>query len=124
MLVNQQVSFGYCPQLKNVVSLDAYTGKTLHREERTLEHIKPHSKKGRDINNIGNLLITERDINGQRKNTRFDKWLNDRPEIVKNIQDYLNKLRGLKVDGIDYVEELKKTLNTEARGVVTFQGNK
>lgn len=122
MLVNQQVSFGYCPQLKNLVSIDAYTGATLSRSERTIEHIKPHSKGG--SNNINNYLIVGNDINECRKNKRFDKWIKVRPNIVKNIQEYLNKLRGLKVDGMDYVEEVKKTLNTEARGVVTFQGNK
>jgi len=120
-LEQQQVGFGYKSPLKALIDLDAYTGKKLSKGQRTFEHILPHSKGG--PNTIANCLITGAAINGERGNIPFFKWLQLKPSVIKNIQNYLNKFRGLKVEGKDYVETVKKTLNREARGVVTFCGN-
>jgi len=119
---NQQIPFGYKSPLKDIVSLDAYTGKILSRRQRTFEHILPHSKGG--PNTISNCLITGAAINGERGNMPFSKWLKKKPGVIQNIQNYLNQLRGLIVNGQDYVETVKKTLNREAQGVVTFTGKK
>ena len=119
---SNSLSFGYKSPLKDIVNLCAYTGKILPKSQRTLEHIKPHSKGG--ASSLANYLVTDGPINWQRGSMRFDRWLKSMPEVAKNIQNYLNNLRGLKVSGTDYVEEVKKTLNREARGVVAFSGNK
>jgi len=120
--LNQQVNFGYKTPLKEIINLDAYTGKALSRGQRTFEHIHPHSKGGQ--NTIANCLITGSAINGERGNMPFSKWLQQKPSVIKNIQSYLNKFRGLKVEGQDYVETVKKTLNAEAKGIVTFTGKR
>ncbi len=122
MFQNLGINFGYKSPLKDVVDVCAYTGKKLTRKARTLEHIHPHSRGG--VNFISNYLIAEAPINRARGNMRFDKWLRKKPEVIGHIQDYLNKFRGLKVHGRDYVETVKHTLNREARGVVTFSGRK
>ncbi|OGI02695.1 MAG: hypothetical protein A2Y25_11130 [Candidatus Melainabacteria bacterium GWF2_37_15] len=119
---NNSLGFGYKSPLKDIVDICAYTGKKLSRRERTVEHIKPHSRGG--SNSLKNYLITAGPINMKRGNMRFDKWLKNMPEVVENIQKYLDKSRGLKINEKNYVEEVKVTLNREARGVVVFHGNK
>jgi len=118
--LNQQVSFGYKTPLKDLINLDAYTGKILSRGQRTFEHIHPHSKGG--PNTIANCLITGAAINGERGNMPFSKWLKIKPSVIKHIQNYLDQFRGLNVNGQNYVETVKQTLNKEAQGVVTFKG--
>jgi hypothetical protein len=113
--------FGYSSPLKALVNLDAYTGKILKKGQISVEHIKPHSKGG--ANNLANYLIVGRDINSKRGNQDFREWIKQNPFVVPHIQEYLNKYRELKVDGVDYVQTVKKTLNKEAKGVVTFMGN-
>lgn len=122
MLIKQQINFGYKSPLTDLVRIDAYTGEPLSKRRKSLEHIKAHSQEGE--NTLSNFLIVSKAINEKRGNTRFDTWLKMRPETAGHIQEYLNKLRGLQVNGVDYVEAVKKTLNAEARGVATFQGNK
>lgn len=112
--------FGYKSPLKDVVDLCAYTGKRLARDKRTLEHIRPHSQGG--ASSLANYLMTEGPLNHERGNMPFDKWLKSKPGIAGHIQNYLNKLRGIKIDGQDYVEAVKRSLNEEARGVVAFAG--
>lgn len=116
----KQVNFGYKSPLKPIIDTDAYTGKLLSRRERTFEHIHPHSQGG--PNSISNCLITGAKINGERGNMPFYRWLKIKPGVIKNIQNYLNKYRGLMVEGQNYVEVVKRTLNKEARGVVVFRG--
>jgi len=116
------ISFGYKSKLKDYVSTDAYTGKEVARENRTVEHILPHCNGGKNIES--NYLMVDKDINNLRGNIPFDKWLKAYPEFIKNIQNYLNKLRGIKINNKDYVKEVIPTLNKEAKGLITFKGNK
>ena len=87
----QQVSFSYKSPLKDLVSRDAYDGRTLQRNMRTLEHILPHSKSGK--NEVSNYLITSAKNNGARGNMDFTAWLAQRPNVIKHIQS--NKTAGL-----------------------------
>jgi len=119
---NLGVDFGRKSPLKKVVNICAYTGEKLVKKARTIEHIKPRSAGGHS--NASNYLITGEAANQARGNMRFDRWIKKHPEGAQNIQNYLNKFRGIQVKGEDYVEEVKNTLNREARGVVTFAGNK
>ena len=125
---NQRVGFHCRKSLREAVDICAYTGKKLLLEERTVEHIKPlHPargwKKEPGINNMNNLLITGHEINDERRNRPFYEWVRSRPDVVKNIQNYLDRLRGIIINNRDYVEEVKNTLNYEARGIVVFKGN-
>lgn len=117
-----KVSFGYKSPIKDIMDTCAYTGKKIPRKLRSVEHIKPKSKGG--PNKLENYLMVERNINSERSNTPFHKWLKEKPNVVKHIQNFLNKYRGKIVEGKNYVEEVKKTLNKEAKGAVTFKGNK
>lgn len=115
------IGFGYSSPIKDYIDTCAYTGKQLKRNQRTLEHIKPHSKSGQNI--MSNYLVAGQKINEARGNMPFTKWLRIFPQAIKNIQNYLDKYRGLKINGVDYVEVVKKTLNKEAKGIVSFRGN-
>lgn len=118
-----ELSFGYKSPVKKIAQYCAYTGKKFGGNLKpTFEHILPHSKGGR--NSIANCLATTAASNHARGNMRFDKWLKKNPSVIKFIQDYLNKMRGIKINGKDYVETVKKTLNREARGLVAFTGKK
>lgn len=118
-----EVSFGYKSPVKKIAKYGAYTGKKFTEKIRpTFEHILPHSKGG--PTSIANCLATTAKSNNARGNMRFDKWLKKMPSVIKNIQKYLNRMRGIKIKGIDYVKVVKKTLNREARGVAVFRGNK
>lgn len=88
----------------------------------TLEHIKPHSKGG--VNSASNYLAIHAKCNEERGNIAFDTYLRTHRYVINNIQANLNKLRGKIIGGIDYVPEVIKTLNREAKGVVSFKGKK
>ncbi len=118
-----ELSFGYSSPVKKIAKICAYTGKEFGKSLRpTFEHILPHSKGG--ANGIANCLATTATSNHARGNMRFDKWLRLNPGVTGHIQNYLNNMRGIKIDDTDYVEAVKKTLNREARGVAAFAGNK
>lgn len=115
------VSFGYKSPIKNIAKRCAYYGTLFtNKNKATFEHIKCHSVGGKT--NLANCLACTSEANGHRGNTRFDLWLKQNSWIIENIQNYLDELRGIKVEGKDYVKEVTKTLNQEARGVVTFRG--
>lgn len=114
----RNLSFGYKTPLKHLIGICAYTGASLSQSNRSFEHILPHSKGG--TNAAANCLITGIAINNERGNMPFFKWLTSHPWVAKNVQNYLDKYRNLSVGGINYVEQVKRTLNREAKGVVTF----
>ena len=121
------ISFGYSKFLKDIIDIDAYTGKDLNRGQRSIEHIKPKSHGG--SNSLENYLVVDRTLNSNRGNLDFDKWLAKFPEFIKNIQDYLDKVRGIKYkannfDNHKYVKNVINTLNRESKGVASFRGNK
>ncbi len=118
-----KMSFGYRSPIKKFALHCAYTGKKFSKElPPTFEHVLPKSKGGSCKHSNG--LAIGLKINQKRSNLRFDLWLKKFPEIIKNIQKYLNELRALdvKVKNKPHVDEVIKTLNLEARGVATFKG--
>ena len=118
-----ELSFGYKSPVKQIAKYCAYTGKEFTKNLKpTFEHIKPHSKGG--PTNLANCIATTAKSNNARGNMPFSKWLKIHPEVIKNIQKYLDGMRGTIIEGKDYVETVKKTLNHEAHGVAFFKGNK
>ena len=106
--------------LKEKIDIDAYTGKKLRKNDKSIEHIQPASRNG--MNDVSNYLVVHRKINEERGNTPFWEFLQDFPEVIKNIQSYLDRYRGMQFKGENYVEAVKATLNREAKGVVSFRG--
>jgi hypothetical protein len=116
-------NFGYKSPVKDAAIHCAYTGELFtNKNKPTFEHICPKSLGG--SNDISNCLATTLKSNNKRGNMLFNKWLILFPRVIKNIQNYLNEMRGVEINGHDYVEEVKKTLNKEAKGVAVFHGNR
>lgn len=118
------MELGFCGgnSVKNVINTCAYTGRELARRARTFEHILPKSKGG--TYDISNGLVTAAPVNHARGNIPLSKWFKMHPDMARNVQKYLDKYRGIKIMGRDYVEEVKRTLNDRAAGVVSFKGKK
>lgn len=117
-----KLSFSVNSSLKSDVEFDAYTGKELSRRDRTIDHIVTKSRGGRD--EVSNYLVTAEQINHDRGNTRLDVWLKHHLDFIPNIQKYLDRLKGKKLQEQGYVKEVTETLNREARGVAHFTGNR
>ncbi len=126
MIISENISFGYNNPIKNIIQERgipcAYTDKPFSKRagRASLEHIHPHSKDGFD--GLKNYLVVNAKINTERGNIPFSQWLTERPEIITNIQKYLDRARGLIVEGQDYVNEIVPVLNREAQGVAMFHG--
>ena len=121
-MMNNNISFGYKSPIKKIAKHCAYTAKSFSESEpATFEHIIPHCKAN-SSNGIENCLAVTKDINHTRGSMPFNKWLNLFPVTRENIQAYLDEMRGTIVNGKDYVESVKETLNKEAKGVTIFKG--
>lgn len=119
--VIKSTSFGISKEkFRSLFNTDAYTGLTLARKNKSVEHIRPVSKGG--IDSFDNYLPVHKQVNADRGNMPLYKWFEIMKDAPKNIQKFLDRNRGLKIDGKDYVEAVKKTLNREARGFVSFRG--
>lgn len=112
-----EISFGYSNPLKTEfrkgtfsLSRGAY-GDKLSVKNASLEHIKPKSKGGKS--EIANFLLVSKNQNWSRGNQDFDLFIKEHPEKILTIQEYLNELRGVIIDGINYVKVVVKTLNRE-----------
>jgi hypothetical protein len=118
---NNNVSFKYKSKLKDVATTCAYLAEPFTKNNKaTVEHIKPFSRGG--ASTLSNYLAVMAKPNQQRGNIAFDLWLTKMPQIAKNIQDYLDKMRGIIIDGQDYVKVVVPTLNKESKGKFTFKG--
>jgi len=116
------ISFGYRSPIKRIAKHCAYTGEPFSESNpATFEHIVPKSNGGRA--SLKNCLAVTAEANQARANMPFKRWISTFPGCVKNIQNYLNEMRGTIVNGRDYVEAVKKTLNKQAKGIVVFKGN-
>ena len=115
--MSREISFGYQSPLKTQFRKGAFKlskgayGDKLTIKNASLEHIKPRSKGGK--NKISNYLLVSKNQNWNRGNQDFDLFIKEHPEKILTIQEYLNELRGVIIDGINYVKVVVKTLNRE-----------
>lgn len=89
----------------------------------TAEHIKPHSKKGKD--GPENYLAECKRCNNDRGNIPFDEWLGIHPEMIPNTQKYMdeiiNRISKGEIKGYDfYPQAVKKTLLQESKGLINL----
>lgn|SRR5574344_64363 len=98
---------GYKP-LTSVVSTDFYTGKFVKEKCRSVEHILPKSKGGK--NNIRNYAMSDKNINSERGNMSMQSWLSIHPDFLQNMKNYVKKYFNLKIDNINHGQEVVKTV--------------
>lgn len=108
-MINTCLSFlGFKPLTDNVCT-DFYTGKFVKPKFRSVEHILPKSKGGK--NNIRNYAMSDRQVNSERGNMPMKSWLNIHPDYLQNMKNYVKKYMGFNIDGIDHGKEVAKTVN-------------
>lgn len=93
----------------------------------TIEHIKPRSNKGASMGR--NYLLECGNCNHTRSDVPFAEWLKMRPEMVKNLQKYMDEIikqinEGTIVGYEWYPSEVAATLAEESKGAVILDISK
>lgn len=107
------ITFGYKHMLKTYwldgklpsVTHGIYGGE-LTKDNVTLEHLKPHSKKGRTV--LGNLALSKNINNWKRGNKPISDFFNK-----DTFEAYCEQFNGLKLpffNGDNYIKEITKTI--------------
>lgn len=114
------INFSYRSKIKSIAPICAYGGeKFTKRNPSTYEHLVPHSKGGPTKDS--NCLAVTHNWNQLRGNMDFIDFINKFPIVIKNIQKYLDIMRGIDPE---YTESVKRTINNECHGEVVFKGRK
>lgn len=81
-------------------------GGELTKDNITLEHLRPHSKKGRTT--LSNLALSKNSNNWIRSNKPIGAFLNK-----EKYEQYCEQFKGIKLpyfNGDDYVKQITKTI--------------
>lgn len=83
----------------------------------TVDHIVPKAALGdftdvlqNGINSVENMLISCKKCNNTRGNKLLSKWLSEKMEAVGYLLNYFRELKGIKINGIDYANGVKRTI--------------
>lgn len=104
-----KVSFLGCKPLIDTVDTDFYTGKLVKVKNRSVEHILPKSKGGK--NNIINYAMSDKTVNSERSNMSMQSWLNIHPDYLENMKKYVKKYWNTTILDVKHGQEVNKTLN-------------
>lgn len=113
---------------------DFYTGKRFSiKYMPTIEHMIPYSQKERafekglnSVNSIENFIITGAKINNLRDSIPLKEWYRTHPDFIENGKNALKeyeKINTSRIDGKNWVKNIKKLLNSEL-GYIAFTGRK
>ncbi len=86
-----------------------YSGEDFEtRDTKTIEHIIPQSLGGK--NEYSNFLVVKRSWNSKRSSIPLDEFIKSNPQVKENIIKTVNSMEGKTIEGINWAEEVKKTL--------------
>lgn len=103
------LNFGSKKTFKKMFEKCAYSGEGFApRDTRTIEHIIPVVKGGE--NKFSNYLVVRRSWNMDRSDKPLDVFIKEKPEVKDNIIAAVNSKEGQIIEGINWAEEVKKTL--------------
>lgn len=108
---NENFSFNFCSKktFKKMFDKCAYSGEGFAPyDTRTIEHIIPVIKGGE--NEYSNYLVVRRSWNMDRSDKPLDEFIKENPEVKENIINAVNSKEGQIIEGINWSEEVKKTL--------------
>ena len=74
----------------------------------TIEHIIPVNCGGQ--NDFSNYLVVKRSWNMDRSDNPLDEFIAQNPQVKQNIIEAVNSKEGQIIEGINWSEEVKKTL--------------
>ena len=101
--------FGSKKTFKKMFDKCAYSGEGFAPyDTRTIEHIIPVVKGGE--NEFSNYLVVRRSWNMDRSDKPLDEFIKENPEVQENIITAVNSKEGQIIEGINWSEEVKKTL--------------
>ena len=108
--INQQIySFGTRKQFKRMFDKCSYSNEPFYPwDTSTIEHIIPESCGGED--DYSNYLVVKRSWNMDRSDTPLDEFIAQNPQVKENIISAVNSKEGQIIEGINWSEEVKKTL--------------
>lgn len=109
---NYQTNFGTRKQFKKLFKVCAYSGENFEpRNTKTLEHIVPEIRGGKK--ELPNLIVVKRSWNSLRSSEGLGEFIKKYPQVEENIRKTVNSLEGKIIDGINWAQEVKKTLLKE-----------
>ena len=102
-------NFGTKRQFKKMFNTCCYSGEKFEiHNTKTIEHIVPLSQGGK--NEYANYLVVKRSWNQKRSSYSLKDFINSNPDVKQNIIKSVNEQQGKVIDGVNWSEEVKKTL--------------
>lgn len=106
------ISFGTKKQFKRLFPVCSYSGETFRPQDTaTFEHIVPTNRSG--TNDLSNKIVVKRSWNGLRSDIPLGEFIGRYPQVKDNIIKAVQRLEGRIIDGINWAEDVKKTLTKE-----------
>ena len=107
--ISSDYSFCSKKKFKKLFDKCSYSGENFEQHDsRTLEHIIPLSDGGK--NEYSNYLVVKRSWNSKRSSMPLDEFIKQNPQVKKNIIDTVKSKEGKEIEGINWADEVKKTL--------------
>ena len=102
-------SFSSKKTFKKMFDRCSYSGEKFEPyDTATIEHVIPVNCGGE--NEFSNYLVVKRSWNMGRSDTPLDEFIAQYPEVKDNIISSVNSKEGQIIEGINWSEEVKKTL--------------
>ncbi len=107
--VHFYTNFGTKKQFKKMFDTCCYSGEKFEiHDTKTIEHIIPLSQGGR--NEYSNYFVVKRSWNEKRSSAPLDDFIKINPQVKENIIKSVNAQEGKVIDGVNWANEVKKTL--------------
>ncbi len=108
-IFDNSYSFGSKRTFKKLFDKCSYSGEKFEQyDTATIEHVIPVNCGGK--NEFSNYLVVKRSWNMGRSDTPLDIFIQQHPEVKDNIIAAVNSKDGEIIEGINWSEEIKKTL--------------
>ena len=108
---NNQFLFSFSSKktFKKMFDRCSYSGEKFEPyDTATIEHVIPVNCGGQ--NEFSNYLVVKRSWNMDRSDTPLDEFISQNPQVKENIISAVNSKEGQIIEGINWSEEVKKTL--------------
>ena len=106
---NFTASFSSKKTFKKMFDRCSYSGEKFEPyDTATIEHVIPVNCGGQ--NEFSNYLVVKRSWNMDRSDKPLDVFIAENPQVKENIISAVNSKEGQIIEGINWTEEVKKTL--------------
>ena len=102
-------SFSSKKTFKKMFDRCSYSGEKFEPyDTATIEHVIPVNCGGQ--NDFANYLVVKRSWNMDRSDTPLDEFIAENPQVKENIISAVKSKEGQIIEGINWSEEVRKTL--------------